>query len=67
MGRYAVMTYKIAMAISFDAADRRRREAGRASWNPKDFARAAKTFQKCVVMMKPYEQARYQTTAQTRR
>ena len=59
MSHPTIMTYKIAMAISRDAAERRRRKAGRESWNADDFACAAEAFQKCVPLMKPRERARY--------
>ncbi len=54
-----VITYKLAMAISFDAAERRRRQAGRESWTAADYACAVKAFQKCVPLMEPHERARY--------
>ena len=56
---YGVMTYKIAMGISHDAAERRRREAGRQSWNADDYACAVEAFQKCVPLMEPHERALY--------
>jgi hypothetical protein len=59
MSRLTVMTYKLAMAISFDAAERSSREAGRKSWNAADHACAIKAFQKCVPLMEPHERARY--------
>ena len=59
ISRSTVMTYKIAMAISRDAAERHGREAGRESWNADDYACAAEVFQKCVSLMKPHERARY--------
>jgi hypothetical protein len=59
MSHHTIVTYKIAMAISRDAAERRRREAGRESWNADDFACAAEAFQKCVPLMEPHERARY--------
>lgn len=59
MSRHIVMTYKIAMAISADAAERRRRESSRKSWNADDYACAIEAFQKCVPLMEPHERARY--------
>jgi len=52
------MTYQIAMAISFDAAERRCRKAGRKAWVSGDYACAVKAFQKCVPLMEPVERAR---------
>jgi len=54
-----VMTYKLAMAISFDAAERRRRQAARESWNAADHACAVAAFQRCVPLMESHERARY--------
>lgn len=62
MSRHALMTYKLAMAISFDAAERRRREAGRKSWNADDYAASAEAFQRCVPLMEQPERARYRKT-----
>jgi hypothetical protein len=59
MSRRPVMTYKLAMAISFDAAERRRRETGRETWNATDHACAVKAFQRCIPLMEPHERARY--------
>ena len=58
MGRALIMTYQIAMAISFDAAERRCRKAGRKAWVSGDYACAVKAFQKCVPLMEPVERAR---------
>jgi hypothetical protein len=62
MSRLAVMTYKLAMAISFDAAERHRREAGRESWSADDCDCATEAFQKCIPLMEPHERARYDAT-----
>jgi hypothetical protein len=59
MSRRPVMTYKLARAISLDAAERSRREAGRKSWNAADHACAVEAFQRCVPLMEPRERARY--------
>ena len=59
MSRRPVMTYKLAMAISFDAAERRRRQANRESWNAADHACAVEGFRKCVPLMEFHERARY--------
>jgi hypothetical protein len=50
-----VMTYQLAMAASFDAAERRRRQAGRTSWNAADRACAAEAFKRCIPLMPPHE------------
>lgn len=54
-----VMTYETAMAISWDAAERSKREAGRKLWNADDYARSVNAFRKCVSLMAPSERARY--------
>jgi hypothetical protein len=60
-----VMTYQLAMAASFDAAERRRRQAGRTSWNAADRACAAEAFKRCIPLMPPHERVRYDVKTET--
>ena len=62
MSRPLLMTYRLALAISFDAAESRRRTAFRKTWNAADHACAARAFRKCGPLMELPERARYDET-----
>jgi hypothetical protein len=42
------VTYKLAMAAGWDAANRRMQKAGRTSWNRADYGHAADTVRKLL-------------------